>query len=71
MIKFFMHSNFEGKLILVWMVINIACLVIGFFNKSFLIAGFIILVCSFFTFGMFLPEAQFGKDDPPDENALL
>lgn len=71
MVKFFLHSNFEGKVILVWMAINIACLGIGYFNQCFLIAGFIILVLSFLTFGMFLPDAQFGKDDPPDENALL
>lgn len=71
MIDFFKYSNTEGKVLFIWAMICALCLIAGIFNRCFLIGGIVILALGFVMCLMYLPEAQFGKDDPPDENALL
>lgn len=71
MIDFFKYSNTEGKIIFLWVVVTSLCLIAGIFHKCFLIGGLISLILGFVLCLMYLPEARFGKDDPPDENALL
>ena len=71
MIEFFKYSNTEGKIIFLWVMFTSLCLIAGIFKLCFLIAGVFSLVTGFFSCLIILPDAQFGREDPADENALF